>query len=251
VELHVTHRFALFLEKEVGGQEWWPEFVSRTSQCRLECQQTQWGYLQPPAPRTKSRWLNVRPLVGWAFKVRAYGRRQHLNGQEEFAARFGWLQAYAERLREALQMVRLLEKAAQQIKHHGLDDQQVRQCARHLGGLRVSERVHALGRKVIAFLKEQVRAIRSGETLLSSSDVIESLFGKYKAVLERSPLCAITTMVLLVAALTSDRREATIRQAMEEVRAVEVKAWFASHGQPSLLAKRRAALGQTKGTNLA
>ena len=76
---------------------------------------------------------------------------------------------------------------------------------------------------------------------MGSSDVIESVFGKYKAVVERSPLKAMTVMVLLVAALTSERTPAVIQKAMETVGVAEVEAWFEANGEPSLLAKRRAA----------
>jgi hypothetical protein len=46
---------------------------------------------------------------------------------------------------------------------------------------------------------------------------LESLFGQYKAVLERSPLHAITEVVLELAAFTSSRTEMIIRQALESV----------------------------------
>jgi hypothetical protein len=55
-------------------------------------------------------------------------------------------------------------------------------------------------------------------------------------------------MVLLVAALTSERTPAVIREAMETVGVAEVDAWFAANGEPTLLAKRRAELKDKIGT---
>ena len=107
------------------------------------------------------------------------------------------------------------------------------------------------GAQVLEFLKEQAALVKPGETLLGSSDVIESLFGKYKSVVERSPLKVITEMVLTVAALTSVRTSAAIKRAMETVGVEAVRSWFASNGKPTLLAERKAAFGESdvlKGT---
>lgn len=241
----LTHRFALLLKKELGTQEWWTQFITQTNQCRQECQQSPWSHLQPPAPRIKARWLNVQPLVNWAMQVLDYQRWKRPRDRR-FTALFGWIKPYEKRLQQALQMVRVLEETCRQIKHHGLNHQQVELCAQRIDQLAPSGPVGAFAQKVLAFLQEQVAVVRAGETLLSSSDVIESLFGKYKAVLKRSPLRAITIMVLLVAALTSQRTEAVIQNAMNSVSTADVQAWFASNGEPSLLAKRRQAFAVSK-----
>jgi len=244
----ITHRFALLLEKELGGQPWWQEFMSQVNQCRQHTQQTPWSHLQPPAPRTKARWLNVRPLVSWALAVLDYARRNAPTG-EDFARHFGWLESYRQVLEEALQMITLLEETARQLKHEGLNTQQVQQCAQWLEPQSSSQKVRALAEKVLAFLHEQLQAVKAGETLLNTSDVIESLFGKFKALLSRSPLHAITAAVLLIGALTSERTPAVIQQAVETTKSADVHAWFAANGEPTLLAKRRQALSPRKGTD--
>jgi len=119
---------------------------------------------------------------------------------------------------------------------------QVRQCEQEVRQLKLSARARAFSQKVIAKVRAQVAQVPAGQTLLGSSDVIESLFGKYKAVLERGPLHAITQMILMIGALTSARTAAVIQAAMETVRAWEVQAWFVAQGVPSLLSQRRAAL---------
>lgn len=244
----VTHRFALLLEKELGGQPWWQQFITQVNQCRQRTQQTAWSHLQPPAPRTKARWLNVRPLVSWALAVLDY-RRREAPVAEDFARHFGWLENYREPLEEARQLITVLEQTARQLKHEGLNEQQVQQCAQLVQPLSTSQKVRAFADKVLDFLREQVRAVKAGETLLNTSDVIESLFGKFKALLSRSPLHAITAGVLLIGALTSERTPAVIQQAMETIKSADVQAWFAANGEPTLLSKRREALSPKKGTD--
>ena len=139
----VTHRFALLLEKELGRQPWWREFMTRVTQCRQHTQQTPWSHLQPPAPRTKARWLNVRPLVRWALAGLAYRRRQAPAG-EDFARHFGWLEDYREPLAEALQMITVLEETARHLKHEGLNEQQVQRCAQLVESLSPTQKVLSL-----------------------------------------------------------------------------------------------------------
>ena len=242
----LTHRLARLLEKELGATTWWPDFLSRVGQCRQACQQTVWSHLLPPAQRTKARWCNLEPLIAWALSVVAYGQREGLT-EGKFARLFGWLTSFVESLREAGQMVGMMKAVCALIKEKGLNPAQVDECARRIGDLGQTERAQAFGRQILEFLRAQAAHVRPGETLLGSSDVIESVFGKYKAVVERSPLKAMTMMVLMVAALTSERTPAVIQKAMETVGVAEVEAWFEANGEPSLLAKRRAVFRDNKG----
>jgi hypothetical protein len=235
----LTHRLARLLEKRLATAVWWQEFGRQVGPCRQGCQQTAWSHLQPPTLRTKARWFNLESLIEWGLQVLAYGRRERLSGDDQFAKLFGWLGAYESELKEARQIVALIEAVSQIIKHGGLNATQVRQCEARIRQLGTTVETRGFGQEVREFLREQLTKVRCGETLLGSSDVIESVFGKYKAVVERSPLKAITSMVLMVAALTSVRTKAVIVEAMEAVGMADVDKWFAENGERSLLAKRR------------
>ncbi len=235
----LTHRLARLLEKRLATAVWWQEFGRQVGPCRQGCQQTAWSHLQPPTLRTKARWFNLEPLIEWGLQVLAYGRRERLSGDDQFATLFGWLGAYEPELKEARQIVALIEAVSQIIKHGGLNAAQVRRCEARIRQLGTTAETRGFGQEVREFLREQLTKVRCGETLLGSSDVIESVFGKYKAVVERSPLKAITSMVLMVAALTSVRTKAVIVEAMEAVGMADVDEWFAENGERSLLAKRR------------
>ena len=243
----LTHRLALFLEKELSAAAWWSEFLTRVGQCRQACQQTAWSHLLPPAQRTKARWFNLEPLIRWALRVVAYGRRE-AGADAKFAALFGWLAPYESELAQARQLVVMMKVVCVIIKRKGLHRATVERCARRIARIAKTERTRAFGHQILAFLQAQLAQLKPGETMLGSSDVIESLFGKYKGVVERSPMKAITVMVLLVAALTSERTPAVIREAMETVGMAEVETWFAANGEPTLLAKRRAELKDNLGT---
>ena len=243
----LTHKLALLLEKELGETSWWADFLTRAGQCRQGCQQTPWSHLLPPAQRTKARWFNLEPLMRWALQVIAYGRQENLS-DIKFITLFGWLSVFEEPLKEARQMVRMMKAVCCIIKQKGINASNINLCQKRILEIGQSEQVRAFGNKILEFLEKQAALAKPGETLLGSSDVIESLFGKYKAVVERSPMKAMTSMVLMVAALTSERKPEVIREAMETVQMSDVEEWFAANGEPTLLSKRRAALKDNKGT---
>lgn len=135
----------------------------------------------------------------------------------------------------------MVEETSRVIKHRGLNRRSVSLCERKLDRFGLKGLARKLGNLTLAFLWDQAAVTPRGQTHLGSSDVLESLFGKYKALVQRSPLHAITEAVLHLAALTSSRSKAVIRQAMESVPAAEVRAWFKENGEPTLLAKRRQA----------
>jgi hypothetical protein len=185
-------------------------------------------------------------LIKWGLRVLAYGRRKSLSAGK-FATLFGWLAEFEGSLQGAREMTGIIKAVCEIIKEKGLNAQHVQFCSQRIEAITQSPEAKSFGAQVLGFLEEQAALVKPGETLLGSSDVIESLFGKYKSVVERSPLKVITEMVLTVAALTSVRTSAEIKTAMETVGVEAVRNWFASNGKPTLLAERKSAFGDSDG----
>jgi len=61
--------------------------------------------------------------------------------------------------------------------------------------------------------------------LLVSSDIIESLFGNFKYVIERSPRADMNRTVLLIPALCGKRSESSFQQSLSLVRHHDLQAW--------------------------
>jgi hypothetical protein len=61
--------------------------------------------------------------------------------------------------------------------------------------------------------------------LLVSSDIIESLFGNFKHIIERSPQADMTRTTLLIPALCGHLDEITITQALRQAHQSDLKQW--------------------------
>ncbi len=75
--------------------------------------------------------------------------------------------------------------------------------------------------------------------MLGSSDVIESLFGKYKNFSAARPLKEIGTIILTIPLCTVKITSDFVKQALETIRSLDVTAWAQAVLGSSMLSKRR------------
>jgi hypothetical protein len=98
------------------------------------------------------------------------------------------------------------------------------------------------------YLKNNTAIItKRNETLLCSSDVIESTFGKYKNVLSENPMSGITDLALIIPAFTSTYEEEEIKNAIDNCNCKMIKEWGKENLCESLSVKRNKKLNQIKG----
>jgi hypothetical protein len=238
----ISHRLAKLLERELKEDPQWESFLKQTAATRCLCQQSSLSYLMPPAQRTKARWMNLKPVIDWALKV--VQNAQVCPGDEDkFQELFGWLYDYEDSLCEYSLMIRMCEEVCRIVKEKGIDAAQVDRCRECLEETDGSDRLERLAQGILEFLMEMQCHVAVGETLPGSSDVIESLFGKYKAMVSRSPLKAMSKLVLAIGAITSNRTPEEVKEAMETVSMKAVEEWFKDYVPESMWAKRREALG--------
>jgi len=170
----------------------------------------------------------------WRLADRGYAR---------FLQAFAWVLPYREVLPEWTQTIAVSKTIQAVLKTQGLS------CATPVA---VQAELAALGplaapvadfqTRVLQHVELEAAKLPAGATWLASSDIIESVFGQYKAFTNRGPLKEVGRLVLLIPAFLSDLTAPAIRKAMESVRTIDVQQWIDTHLGPSMLARRRRAL---------
>ena len=89
--------------------------------------------------------------------------------------------------------------------------------------------VQRLRKQLLEFIETQGQQAREGERLLGSSEVLESIIGKFKHVAGEGGRHGLTGMVLSIGALVGDLRVTTVQAAMTEVTTNEVWDWCRAH----------------------
>ena len=308
----ITHKTGTLLRHLLAEDETWQQFVRRCAETKRKTAQSKAGFLAPPKPRDKARWLNLDLFVEWAEKVIAWQARNEFEsitpayelnagslaalqarglgdwaqrlrplcatvfpdadalvtvveqtcaaslpeptrtlvlryascGRRQFEESFGWLKDFADPLRQWRAVLDVLQAAKDQVKHHGLSRATAHAFLQRLPPCpQRSPTIVNLITDLYTFLGEQAQPVPQDQTWLGTSDVIESIFGKYKNFSSRSSLKGIGKMILSIPVFTSKPTLEGIQQAMESLRLRDVTDWLRSTVGPSLFAKRKEALG--------
>ncbi|MFW5443365.1 MAG: hypothetical protein ACKE51_03525, partial [Methylococcaceae bacterium] len=65
----------------------------------------------------------------------------------------------------------------------------------------------------------------TSHSLLVSSDIIESLFGNFKHIIERSPQADMNRTVLLIPALCGKLTDSSVTQALHQASQTDIEVW--------------------------
>jgi hypothetical protein len=203
----ISHKLACLLKAELEHDAQWQEFVRRAGLARAFLQQAAGGVPRPPALRTKARYQNLRPLVAWGLEILRLdgpGLEDRLavqrttppaQARQWFDQKVGWVKDFAGELASWQGLLSIIEQTQQEVRERGLHAGLVRTLRRGLAT--IDERGQKFAGRVREFISIQCRRVPRGEVYLGCSEVIESIFGKYKSYLERSPSPSLGTNVLL------------------------------------------------------
>ena len=251
----ITHGLALLLKKQLEPNPRWASFVKACQGTRQQLQQTTGSFLQPPAWRTKARFMNLESHLRWATEMLSLlgggveGTLAQQLGRSEAETKqwldekLGWLHGYTAEVKVWSYFQRVVKQAEEEIKHGGLSRTSWQRINR-----RLREEVKPTGqerlfqRQVLSFVRKEGEKIPARERYLGSTDVLESLFGKYKALAEHSPTREITANALMIPLLVTPLTPELLRQALETVHQQDVDEWLKENLGPSPQKKKRIVL---------
>jgi len=199
-------------------------------------------------------------LHGWPFADRASFRQalvEHLGegpvaeveasifplasrGQRRFQEKFAWLLGYRDELTEYTALVACLQSTQTHLKHHGLHRNSQRDILAQQEKTQpaLTPRVARFNAQILTHVAYEASLVPPKQTLLPSSDILESVFGKYKTFTEHNPIKEIGKRFLLIPALLTRITAEQVRKAMESVRHIAVQKWAQEACGKSTLAKR-------------
>jgi hypothetical protein len=246
----VTHKLACLVKAELEPDPRWAEFVRRCTASLFQLQQSRGAFLTPPGPRKLERYMNADRHTDWAGRVLALldapekAEVAGLLGLGEAEARswleekLGWLQDFRQEVGRWQRLLNAVHQTEQEVKNHGLGKQTAAQVWSQLTPevLQDASLTEFLtGLK--GYLKEEGDKVPAGESWLGTSDVIESLFGKYKWFGEKAPYAEVGASVLSLPLLTVELTADLVREAMISVSVEDVRTWVAENLGRSTLSK--------------
>ena len=250
----VKHFTACLLEGEFKSDLMWVEFTKWASQTRSALHQTPWSYLEPPNQRSKSRYMNMDILVDWGVKMLACMDRleQQLPDPSERAViqeKMDWIIQFRADLAEWKTVLDLVEKTETYVRTQGLfrqGDQALRPLLRLAPPS--TQRTIRIRWSLIEYVLDESLKAQPGECLLGSSEVIESVFGKFKYMQREHEKGSLTAMVLAIPAMVSQTTQDVVLRALEAVPTQKVRTWMKETFGKSARVKRKEAFSIPENT---
>lgn len=245
----VSHVMASALKKQYEDTDDYRKFTSLISKGAKNLRQTALAFLAPPKLRTKGRFLSIGRLGRWGEKlldVLSTGKDtqddETLNklhaALPDFDDRRSFIRRFAGTAKVVSQVMELL-------KNNGLNRSTFGKCRRLAETLSDDPEVK---QTLLDWLKRHI-AIKRQVTRFSlpvSSDIIESLFGRFKHMLERNPQADMNRSALLIPILCGTLNETTIRHALSNVPHDALKEWEQKNIPYTMRKKRREFFGSAK-----
>ena len=246
----IKHKAACLLKALLEGDEQWKRFASLSGQTKFATQQTGMAFLVPPSQRSKSRFMNLGELVKWGWLTLALldepSRLQSLGvSMEHVRSKFGWLAEFREALAEWSAYQDVIEKTLEFVRCRGY----YAGAGQDLAAAVPTPSEHTaneLRQQLIAFVTAESSKSRRGEVLPGTTEVLESCFGKLKALENGQSKSGFTGLVLSLGAMVTSLSSETIVEALERCRVRDVLAWCKAKLGESVQSQRRKAYGKPK-----
>lgn len=244
----VTHKAALLLKHHLENDREWNYLTEKMWNAKRDLLFTPLGFIAPPKPKDKARWQNLDIYLEWIERAAAFRRHKATPEEAEmFDRKLGWIRRCSRRFLEWRKMLDMLDMVKTQIKRFGFRKDSLEIFEKASSGTPVStKRLRTLKKEIIDYIEEETANIEDDRILLGSSDIIESVFGRYKGFSGKTPMKEVGRAVLTIPVFTEKFDAAEVKTAMESVSAKDVNDWLRKNIGESFFSKRKRAFSLKK-----
>ena len=241
----ITHKVANELKYLLENNERWKQFTQKMRTTKREGIFSEFMCIAPRKPKEKSRWLNLDQDLEWAENIlenKPKPRPGRLTKkQKKFRKIYGWLEDFKEDITEWCEFLDIINIAKKEVKWNGLNKKSSERFAKGVKKIgNNNAKAKQLKENLKEFFDEEVKQFPKKEiTLLGTSDIIESVFGKYKIFSAKTPLKEIGKSILTIPILTSEVTIEEVKKAMETITNEKLSEWARANLGESIFSKRK------------
>jgi hypothetical protein len=243
VAYDAAHYGAGVLKRRLEADARWADLIARLGQTKARLQQTPDAYLLSPGLRPKARYMNLAPLLRWCRAILVLIDRGPAGGNASDRARvrYGWLVEFRGAVSEWSRWESTVRDSVTFLRTHGLSRGCEAKLAAHLSSRPFAARHQKLETQFIGFARQQSTGAQPHERLVGSTEVLESLFGKWKTVERQESRSGITSLILSLGAMLGTWTTSRLQQALEKTPVKQVQSWCETNLPPSIQSQRRLA----------
>jgi hypothetical protein len=245
----IGHELANGLKAQYQDQRMFARFLNMVRRGGAQIRQTPWAFLIPPKLRIKGRFQSIGKLAAWASRVLEWLKQPVNDENEDETAKvirkaFTGLLGYREFVQRFAHTTQIVHAVLKVLKHDGLNQVSYEQCQSQAQALgqrsKVKKRLLNWLHRHEAVQHKLTQLTGQSCPLLVSTDILESLFGKYKRIIERTPSPDINRMALIIPTLcgptlTPERIEQLLRSTQQK----DISIWEQNNIVYTLRKKRK------------
>lgn len=139
--------------------------------------------------------------------------------------KLGWIYEFSEKLKDWKILVDIVETGSNYINFVGLFKNTHKDLEDELSEFTANESFGHISKELVLFVKKQEQNLSDDSRYLGSSEIIESVIGKYKGLQRDQVKGGFTGMLLGLAASVSDFSMDTVQKAISTVSTKKVWHW--------------------------
>lgn len=217
----VGHYTANLLKAQYAGQKVFTTFLKIVSTGTALLRQTNLAWLIPPKLRPKGRFQGITALARWAHQLLAWlalkGKGDGAAAARKARKAFSGLAQLRPFLTRFCQVCALAELFLEILKTKGLNETTYRAAQDLLAKLPARS---SLRKGWASWLEKHIHIFRGlgpgVGSLPVSSDPIESLFGKFKTIIQRNPHAELNRLIYVMPLLCGNHPQAAIDRALHQ-----------------------------------
>lgn len=240
----ITHKGANILKRLLNDNAEWNSFNKRLGETKTRVVQTEFVAYASNKAKTKARWLNLDAHVAWANNILRHEHKQGQKSEKEqewqdkFDGYYGWVAEYKNAINEWSACLEVIKMANIEVKENGLSKKTHTRFKKRLNIKRKHKLALGIKAELVEFFKEESKDLPDSGAWLGTSDIIESIFGKYKLFSAKTPIKEVGKTILTIPVFTSKITASEVKAAMESISAKEVQKWINGNLGESLFSKR-------------
>ncbi len=246
----IGHAMANALKVQFEKTPCYKSFCSQLSYGAKCLRQTDLAFITPPKLRSKGRFQSISNLGKWGTKIldvfAVKGRASKGGILERIRKAFPDLIKSRNFIERFALTSKITSDVMKILKNKGLDKETYKQCSELSKQLPRNSKVK---KSLLEWLKRNIgvrKQLQISQPLIVSSDIIESLFGKFKYAVERSPQADMNRTILLIPALCGNINADITTQALNQASCLDLEMWEKENIPYTIRKRRQAFFNQEK-----
>jgi hypothetical protein len=215
----ISHKLANLLERTLKNDRKWMAYSKALGKYKNRAQQTEFAALMPPAQRKIAKFMDVSQMVYWPRIITELKMKGNLDSipENRFQEYLGWIDKFKADCYEWELLVGTIEMITMLVAEHGLSQglcdylemffQEAAIDCREQTGKCIKAAINAVA--------EEAAKLKAEQTLICSTEVLESIFGKYKAIMSGSAQGVTGNVLGMYTFVGCKQTEEHVQKAME------------------------------------